>query len=240
MKKVIIVFAELLIFVSINAMDCTFTRAEKKEDLLAVLSFKSVDKAITLLSCDSKKSIERALLKSKIFTVALFPQEIRYEIFKKILNDDEESARQFDEMPIIDAYQLYHELQHIAPLMIGGVVIPGGRLFRLPTKIRKDLIAIGNPSIYEGIMGQTSSIITREKYEKIMCEIPIDIQQKIICTLKILDEKKQFRSFRYRLAHISTVLLGIIVLYCTKYSRRILISKNRLIVFLMLTIFGNF
>ena len=89
-------------------------------------------------------------------------------------------------------------------------------------------------------MGQTSSIITREKYEKIMCEIPIDIQQKIICTLKILDEKKQFRSFRYRLAHISMVLLGIIVLYRTKYSRRILISKNRLIVFLMLTIFGNF
>lgn len=171
--------APLQIYQSIEQKEC-----KKKYDMSACLKkiirhehilfipLRDISHSFMDLSLKKQSEIKNALINCPLFSIALLPKELCYKIVTEVLDGDEIIANKFFCMPIIQAYELYHELKERGPLNIGGREIPIHTLFSISQKERNRLYGISNPHLLDIVAGKSESIVDREDYEALVQIIP--------------------------------------------------------------------
>jgi hypothetical protein len=140
--------------------------------IIPLFSLQTIHSGYDGLADGDNNCVSHILQKSILFSLAVCPKEIRHKILTIMLDDDPESGKLFDTMPILKAFELYHKLK---PLNLGNKTYSIGRLFRLSSEKRNELTAICKPSTAERVVGKNQFLIINKDCET-MRNMPKDIR----------------------------------------------------------------
>jgi hypothetical protein len=119
-----------------------------------------------------------------LFSFAICPKDIRHKILTTMLDNDGESAKIFDRVPILSVFIKYNDVKRYAPLKISNKMYSAGRLFRMSQKEIYDLKNISRPFIViEQIVGAKSNIVsetTLKKIETMSKNITQDLEIRVV------------------------------------------------------------
>ena len=193
MKKLVFLLSIVLYlsnFINASSMEKKYEitlqqRIIEKRQVIPSFSLKDIAIGYGALECEDKKYVRHNLSKSMLFSLAICPQEIRRKILTSMLDDDAESAKEFDKKPIFAAFGHYTYVKRYAPLEIGPKVYSAGRLFRLSKQEMDKLIQVDQPfALVERVMGRKNIVVNQQSAE-ILSKLPRDMNSGL--ELKIID-----------------------------------------------------
>ncbi len=185
---------------------------DEKRHVIPLFSTSDIAGGFNQLSSHDKDYIMWKTLKSKIFPVILLPQDVRREIFTKMLGGDAESAEVFDTMPLIKAFEYYQRVKSYDSLKIGNKIYSVGRLFRLAISSSAkfhSLVDIGKPCLLDQfVMGKRYDLVTVEDYEEIQA-MPLDISNKLELQVISKNYEKESRCISSFCCGVSCMLCAV-------------------------------